>query len=105
MKQVFKSDTLEILRIGDGTDGRPPLMHNVLQFPDDRAKFALSMIEKWGMAAALGDILVSAEGKSSDRVPPAMLVMRVCEVVDAAWNEMLHRGWIVTTEPIGEQKA
>lgn len=103
MKATFESDTIQVLQLDPGEEAKASVVQHFLQFEDARAKIAFSMIEKWGMMAALGDLLADREGHTRpERVPPAELVIRVCEVVDAGWNEMLHRGWIVKQPSIGD---
>ena len=102
MRTVAQNDVLEILKV----EGSPQaqLMHNETQVIDQRCKWAMSLIQAWGMGAALGDIMAQyqEEPKRIPPVPPSELVIRVCEVVDAAWNEMRHRGWIIDSGSLGE---
>jgi len=100
MHRISGNDILEIIEI-DGSF-TPQRAHNDLMAPDQRAKWTMQIIQAWGMMATFGDIINSDKNPAPQPVPPSELVMRVCEVVDAAWNEMQHRGWIVTSKSMTE---
>lgn len=106
MKTLSRNDVLEVLKLMAGESHSPVIMHNEMQIQDARAKIAFALIQHWGAMATFGDI-ISQLGDSQPStpvkpVPPAELVMRVCEVVDAAWSEMRHRGWIFDVDSQGE---
>ena len=106
MKVLASNDLVEFLRVGITDSDRPQFMAHQLQVLDLRGEWTLRLLQSWGMAGTMGDIL-SRYGCSEHQgdvrqVPPEELVMRICEVVDAAWNEMQHRGWIVHTVSMGE---
>lgn len=100
MKIINRNDILEIIRIDANDEFKPRITHNNLMEPDNRAKWAMSIIQQWGAMATFGDILNQDKSPPQKPVPPQELVMRVCEVVDAAWNEMQHRGWILPSVSI-----
>ena len=102
MKTIIKNDILEILKLAADESTAPRYVQNSLKELDQRCKYALSMIQAWGMMAALGDLLAKEHDTITKPVAPSDLVMRVCEVVDAAWNEMEHRGWIINVDSLGE---
>lgn len=108
MKVLAHNDAMEFIKLTITDSERPQFMTHNLQMLDLRADWAMRLLSSWGMAGTMGDILVKygcAEQKSQEevkQVPPQELVMRVCEVVDAAWDEMNRRGWIVKTGSIGE---
>lgn len=104
MKTGSKNDVLEIISL-DRDETQPRLMHNDLQVQDARAKIAFALIQSWGAMATFGDIISQFQEKPTvpvKPIPPQELVMRVCEVVDAAWNEMQHRGWIINVDSLGD---
>ncbi len=106
MKTLSKSEVLEVLKLTTGETSTPQIMHNEIQAQDARAKIAFGLIQHWGAMATFGDIMSQmSDSKPAvpvKPVPPAELVMRVCEVVDAAWSEMRHRGWIFDVEALGD---
>ncbi len=106
MKVVASNETLEILRLFPGENSNPRLVTNEKQQQDARCRMACHLIAAWGMAAAMGDMLgehCSDPGHTPVKpIAPSDLVIRICEVVDAAWNEMLHRGWIIEAGSMDE---
>lgn len=109
MKVIASNDSIEFLELTHTDVERPRfLTHNRHQL-DQRADWTLRLLSSWGMAASMGDLMrqyCDDEHKKNlptEQVPPQELIMRICEVVDAAWNEMQHRGWIVNTGSIGEK--
>ena len=72
------------------------------QTQDQRAKLVFNFIQSWGIAAAFGDIPHAHDDPQPTRIPPTELVMRACEIVDAAWNELKHRGWIIELPSIAK---
>jgi len=100
MKQIAHNDILEILSIAQDETFKPPITFNNLNEMDTRAKYVMQTIQAWGMMATFGDIMNQDSDRKSKPVPPSELVMRVCEVVDAAWSEMRHRGWILSNESL-----
>lgn len=105
MKVIASNDTFEFLKLGHEEARSQFTTHN-LQMLDQRAEWTLRLLQSWGMAGTMGDILAKYGcGDYNDkieRVPPQELVMRICEVVDAAWSEMRHRGWIVNAGSLSE---
>lgn len=100
MKKLAHNDILEVLKLDDGVSPNPRYVQNNLKEMDPRCRWALSMIQAWGAMAVLGDVV---KDSSTKPMPPSDLVMRICEVVDAAWNEMEHRGWILNVnDSLGE---
>lgn len=105
MKVLASNDVLEFVELGVDESQRPHFMTHDLQLLDQRADWAMQLLLAWGTAEAMSDILANVgrkEHKEVKQVPPQELVMRICEVVDAAWNEMQHRGWIVNTGSLGK---
>jgi hypothetical protein len=103
VKTIASNDILEIINIGPEEDFKPRITHNNLMEPDLRAKWSLQIIQAWGMAATFADVMSHDCSNQVKPVPPSELVMRVCEVVDAAWNEMQHRGWILPSKSIEDK--
>lgn len=107
MKRIAGNDSMEFLEMGI-TDDRPRYMTHNRQMLDQRADWAMRLLSSWGSAAAMADIFAKYglceehKNKEIKQVPPQEMMMRICEVVDAAWGEMLHRGWIVDTGSIGD---
>ena len=106
MKKIANSDILEVLRV-DSELRYSPLMQNEVQVMDQRAKMAFALIQHWGAMATFGDIVSQFQFTETPitpvkQIPPSELVMRVCEVVDAGWSEMLHRGWIINVDSLGD---
>ena len=92
--------------IGYKHEGRPYLTHHDRQVMDQRAIYVFSFLQSWGVAAALGDLMFDlhsdedqAKAQKPARIPATELVMRACEIVDAAWCELQHRGWIMNLPP------
>lgn len=100
MKRLAGNEIMEFLKLSS-TERDVRFMSHNLQLCDQRADWALRLLQSWGMAAAMGDIInkfdCEKHGKNEEikPVPPQELMMRICEVVDAAWNEMQHRGWLI----------
>lgn len=110
MKLVAGNDSLEFLQLSEEEKSRTPFMSHNRQMLDQRADWTMRLLSSWGASAAMGDILMKymdcehqPHKPPPQQVPPQELVMRICEVVDAVWNEMQHRGWIVDTGSIGEK--
>lgn len=104
MKTISKNDVLEIVKLELSDNATPKYFQNNLQEMDTRARWTMQLIQSWGMMAALGDMASKFHDdvKPTEPVPPSQLVMRICEVVDAAWNEMQHRGWILNVDSLGD---
>ena len=98
IKRIAGNDVIET--VGTLHQGRPHIMHHDRQVLDQRAKFVFQFLHSWGIAAAFGDTFACDEhGKKTERIPPNELAMRACEIVDAAWCELQHRGWIISQPP------
>jgi hypothetical protein len=97
MKRIGANDIFEAFQFGPADIRQAPYFHNDLHILDQRAKMAVNLIHAWGMAGTMGDAMpvCTEHGEKPKRMAPTELVMRICEVVDAAWNEFERRGWIV----------
>ena len=107
MKVLASNETMEFVKLAHDEGTRTQFMTHNRQMLDLRGDWTMRLLSSWGMAGAMGDILTKygcAEHATAlpQKVPPQELVMRICEVVDAAWNEMRHRGWILDTGTIGD---
>jgi hypothetical protein len=106
MKRVAGNDILEYLQLGIADDKVNPskMMVHMRQVKDERADLVFSFLKSWGFAAAFGDALPMCDEhqKKPERIPPEALAMRACELVDATWSELRHRGWIFDVPPIEE---
>lgn len=104
MRKVAGNETLEIWKVLPGEN--PGVMQHERMMMDARCRMVVQLLSAWGMAAAMGDMLgehvLEGDKKTTKAIAPSALVMRICEVVDAAWNEMQHRGWIVDTGRIDQ---
>ncbi len=104
MRKIASNDILEILKIGADENFKPLTTYSNLMELDQRAKWAMSIIQAWGMMATFGDIVNHDKEPPTKPVPPSELVMRVCEVVDADWSEMRHRSWILPCDSLVDEK-
>lgn len=103
MKQSGANEVLELLRVESRTDRENVVqtaMHD-LHVLDMRAKYAFMLLDHWGMSVILADCM-PADQRAHKKMEPNELSIRVCEVVDAMWAELLHRGWIVQDQPAGD---
>lgn len=111
MKRIAGNDLLELLSIGIADDRTNParIMHHDLRVQDQRAKLVFDFLRAWGFAAAFGEMAQGLCSESGDdsakraRIPPTDLAIRACEIVDAAWSELTHRGWIVSQPSLSEE--
>lgn len=105
MKRVGNNDIVEFVdRASAGQ--KPEVVGLSTQYPDYRAVMVESLIRAWGASIILGDLMSGAMMEAHDKppskpIPPAELVMRCAAVVDAFWDEMTHRGWIVKVDQLG----
>ena len=103
MKKIGGSDIVDVLRktIGDPSD-TPPLMHHYRMEADTRGKYVFDLVRAWGAGMLFADRLPLCEehGQKLPPIAPTDLAMRACEVVDATWNELEHRGWMIKTPRI-----
>jgi len=61
----------------------------------ERARFAFSLIEKWGLVAAMPDGEDSS-GRAKLRLPSSQeLVTRSCEISELVFDECERRGWVI----------
>lgn len=99
---------------GGKHQGEPHVFHHDRQVQDQRSKIVFDFLRSWGYAAAFGDVMAASmaqfhepgcEAAQPPKHPsPTELAMRACEIVDAAWNELKHRGWIIEQPPFDECK-
>ncbi len=69
------------------------------EMPEPEATFAMQMLERWGMVAAMDDGEDSA-GRQKIRVAtPEELVWRACTVAEVAFAEFDRRGWMLKLPP------
>lgn len=87
----------------------PGIINHERRVMDGRARWMMSMIQSWGAAALIGDAVHDAAhsgneggGKPRDRPSKQDVVMLAAELVEAAWDEATHRGWIVDVPGLGE---
>lgn len=103
MRKLAANDVLEILQTPPGTSLTPRIVWSDLQAQDQRAKLVFQMLHSWGLAAyphqMMGQLFCEEHkgeaAKAGQPVPAAELVIYACELVDAAWSELRHRGWIL----------
>ena len=94
----------------DAQARQPHVFWHDRQAQDVRAKMVFDMLRSWGLASyphamlnELGhDKDCPAAGKTTQALSSKDLVVYACELVDAAWNELKHRGWIIELPPFNE---
>jgi len=70
----------------------PPVQIYENEHLELRARYVLSLIEKWGMA---GNELVSdEEGPSTNLIETVTIVKRAFAAIDLAFTEFEERGWV-----------
>jgi hypothetical protein len=68
--------------------------------PDEKARLAMVLLEKWGMVQAHTDGEDSAGRAKLALMPVHEVVGRACEMADLAWREFERLGWVVPIPPI-----
>ena len=112
MHKISGNDVLEVWggsRRELSDDRTPNQVFSDRQTQDQRAKLVFNFLQSWGVAAALGDVMFDmhceedkAKMERPKRIPATELAIRACEIVDAAWNELRHRGWIIEIPPLDD---
>lgn len=70
------------------------LIHS-LEAPNEEARFAMAMVERWGMVAAESNGEDSA-GRASLRLQtPEELISRAFKVAELVFAEARNRGWVI----------
>ncbi len=92
------SEKTDFLEIGYAGQFRPRglILHN-RKIPDARAVFAMQVIERWGMVAAIEDGEDSAGRQKLRLATISELVERAVQVSAAAFELFESRAWIVDT--------
>ena len=63
---------------------------------NQRARFAVSFVERWGAVAATPDGMEDSAGRQALRMmTPTELVTRACETADLLFAGLIARGWAV----------
>lgn len=84
------------MHLGLGYEKKPiALMAHARLLADQRAQFAMSCIERWGMVAADADGEDSAGRSKLRRLTSEEVVSHACECADKAYAEFRNRGWLV----------
>ena len=107
MRKIFDNGIMEVFRLSADETAKSCFIQHATQFEDARAARAFALIQHWGAMAVFADVMNQLNGeqtKPAQRLSPQELVMRVCEVVDAGWSEMQHRGWIVNVESLKDKE-
>lgn len=76
-------------------DGPPVqvMMHH-REMPDERARFALACIERWGMISCQTDGEDTAGRQKVRLMTSDEIVSRACEVSELAFEAFQRRGWL-----------
>lgn len=77
------------------TYGQPNLALSNKQVPDDRARFAMAIIERWALVSATPDGEDSAGRQKLKLTPEPEIVKRAFALADLAWQETLSRDWFI----------
>lgn len=62
---------------------------------DPRAKFAISLMEKWGLVSALPDGNDEAGRQKHRMADPDEIVKRACDIANIAFVAFEQRGWLL----------
>lgn len=63
--------------------------------PDIRARFAISLLEKWGMVMAEEDGVSATGRQKTRRMTSPEVVEYACATAEGAFAEFQKRGWLV----------
>jgi hypothetical protein len=97
MRAFGGNDVLETLHIETQTEREnvTQILEHQTQILDQRARYAFALLDHWGMMVTLADCMPDdSDHPRPKKLEPNELAMRICEVVDATWMELRHRGWI-----------
>lgn len=81
-------------RIGYGHEKLQVALHERV-LPDIRARFAMAMIEKWGLAAGTTDGEDSVGRQKARRLDPDEVVTIACDISERLFAQMSERGWLL----------
>ena len=87
-------DKINVVEIKDSYGKANQVTHNPI-VPNNRARMAISLMERWGMVAARVDENEDSAGRSKLRNMPADEVVEyACSIADAAFNAFESNGWL-----------
>ena len=99
-----KNSNVEIVAHRDALiTGRPlALCTHATIVPDNKARFAMSCIERWGMVAAEPDGEDSQGRAKLRRLTAGEVAKHACDCADLAFSEFHARGWLVEVPTYSE---
>lgn len=99
---IGKNELLESHAFVGRYGGRPEVcLHAKIQL-DFRGQFACALLEKWGLVLGQTGPEDSAGRATVAPLPPKEVVARAFDTADAAYKEILARGWYVELPSFAE---
>lgn len=94
MEKIGGNDVIECwgFKKRDFLDLERTVTHHDRQVQDQRCRLMMNFVQSFTQAVLM-------HGKEPQTT---MTVMLAAEMVDAAWNEARHRGWIIEMPPLDE---
>lgn len=97
MKKIGGNEVVEAWETG----GQPMVIHHHRICMDARALMAQELVRAWGAPTAMVDVMATAHGENPpERRPATEVVLHACALVDAFWDEVTRRGWLVEVDSL-----
>lgn len=94
--------TMEYAIVDRYSNRQREIMTHERDLPSWEARLACTLVEKWGMIAAV-DAGEDSAGRAKGRLmDPAEVVARACNIAEMTAAECRRRGWVDQLPPIAE---